>query len=60
MGLLYRTSYTCYQENSNVCFELMPEAKRILQKVQEDYGTVEAFMAQLYGDQKIPAEDPEK
>jgi len=46
-----------FQENSNVCFELLPEAKRILQKVQDDYGSSEAFMAHLYGERKIPAEE---
>jgi hypothetical protein len=47
----------CFEENSNVCFELMPEAKRILQKVHDEYGGPEAFMAQLYGTRKIPAEE---
>jgi len=46
-----------FEENSNVCFELLPEAKRILQKVQDEYGGPEAFMQVLYGDRKIPAEE---
>lgn len=46
-----------FMENSTVCFELLPEAKRILQKVQDDYGGPEPFMQQLYGDRKIPAEE---
>lgn len=46
-----------FEENSNVCFELLPEAKRILQKVQDEYGGPDAFMAQLYGERKIPPEE---
>mmetsp|Transcript_116275 Transcript_116275/g.183847 ORF Transcript_116275/g.183847 Transcript_116275/m.183847 type:complete len:880 (-) Transcript_116275:173-2812(-) len=46
-----------FEENSNVCFELLPEAKRILQRVQDEYGGSETFMKQLYGERKIPAEE---
>uniref|UniRef100_A0A7S4V2H1 Uncharacterized protein n=1 Tax=Alexandrium monilatum TaxID=311494 RepID=A0A7S4V2H1_9DINO len=46
-----------FQENSHVCFELLPEAKRILQRVQDEYGGPEAFMQRLYGEEKISAED---
>lgn len=46
-----------FEENSNVCFELLPEAKRILQRVQDEYGGAEAFMQKLYGERKIPAEE---
>jgi hypothetical protein len=46
-----------FQENSIVCFELMPEAKRILEKVIEEYGGHEPFMEKLYGKEKVSAED---
>jgi hypothetical protein len=46
-----------FEENSNVCFELLPEAKRILQRVQDEYGGPEVFRQQLYGDRKIPPEE---
>jgi hypothetical protein len=46
-----------FEENSHVCFELLPEAKRICQRVQDEYGGPEAFMQQLYGERKIPAEE---
>lgn len=46
-----------FQENSNVCFELLGEAKRIIQRVKDEYGGPEAFMQQLYGERKISAEE---
>mmetsp|Transcript_30720 Transcript_30720/g.60350 ORF Transcript_30720/g.60350 Transcript_30720/m.60350 type:complete len:914 (+) Transcript_30720:232-2973(+) len=48
---------TQFKENSNVCFELLPEAKRILQTVHDKYGGPEQFMARLYGDQRISAKE---
>jgi hypothetical protein len=46
-----------FAENSNVCFELLPEAKRIIQRVHDEYGGPEAFLQKLYGDAKSsPAE----
>eukprot|EP00406_Dinophysis_acuminata_P020174 CAMPEP_0179354104 /NCGR_PEP_ID=MMETSP0797-20121207/76677_1 /TAXON_ID=47934 /ORGANISM="Dinophysis acuminata, Strain DAEP01" /LENGTH=639 /DNA_ID=CAMNT_0021069193 /DNA_START=141 /DNA_END=2060 /DNA_ORIENTATION=- len=45
-----------FQENSHVCFELLPEARRILQRVQDEYGGPESFMQRLNGDEKVPAE----
>jgi len=46
-----------FEENSNVCFELMPEAQRILQRVQDEYGGPEQYMQRLYGTEKISAEE---
>lgn len=46
-----------FQENSNVCFEYLPEAKRIMQKVEDDYGGPERFMKMLFGEAKVSAED---
>eukprot|EP00928_Gymnodinium_smaydae_P017290 TRINITY_DN16608_c1_g1_i1.p1 TRINITY_DN16608_c1_g1~~TRINITY_DN16608_c1_g1_i1.p1 ORF type:complete len:1042 (-),score=188.26 TRINITY_DN16608_c1_g1_i1:94-3219(-) len=45
-----------FEENSKVCFELLPEANRILQKVHEEYGGPDNFMKKLYGEEKISAE----
>lgn len=46
-----------FEENNNVCFELLPEAKRILQKVEDEFGGPEAFMQHLYGERKISPEE---
>jgi len=46
-----------FEDNSDVCFELLPEAKRILQKVQDEYGGPEAFLQKLYGTEKISSEE---
>mmetsp|Transcript_8047 Transcript_8047/g.18806 ORF Transcript_8047/g.18806 Transcript_8047/m.18806 type:complete len:539 (-) Transcript_8047:50-1666(-) len=46
-----------FERNSNVCFELLSDAKRILQRVQDEYGGPTAFMSKLYGTEKISAEN---
>lgn len=46
-----------FDANSNVCFELLPEANRILEKVHEEHGGPELFMQKLFGEEKIQAEE---
>lgn len=46
-----------FEANSQIDFELLPEAKRILQKVQDEYGGVAAFNKCLYGDEKVSPEE---
>lgn len=45
-----------FEENSNVCFEMLGDAKRILQRVVDEYGDGEQYMKRLNGDEKISAE----
>lgn len=57
----YAKSESCikqaFSENCNVCFELLPEAERILARVKTEYGSSEAFLDRLYGDEKT---DPDE
>jgi len=45
-----------FEENSKCCSELLPEAQRILERVQEQYGGPDAFMQGIYGGEKLTAE----
>lgn len=44
-----------FEENNNVCFEMLSDAKRILQRVVDEYGGPAAYMQRLTGDEKISA-----
>lgn len=46
-----------FQANNAVDFELLPQANRILQKVQDEYGGGEAFNHRLYGDDKLSVDE---
>jgi len=46
-----------FEEHSDVCFELLPAAKRIIQKVQDEHGGPEVFFARLYGEETVSAEE---
>jgi hypothetical protein len=45
-----------FAENSNICFEMLADAKRIMQKVHDEHGGPESFMQKLYGEGKMTAE----
>lgn len=48
----------CFEDNSHICTELLPEVKRILRRVNEEYGGPEAFLdGQCYGGEKCSAEE---
>lgn len=46
-----------FEENRQVCMELLPEAKRILERVHEECGGPEAFLEQCYGGDKCSADE---
>lgn len=46
-----------FAENSKCCTELLPEAERILKRVQEQYGGPDAFMQGIYGGGQMTAEE---
>lgn len=48
-----------FQDNSTVCFDYLPEAERIMDKVQQSMGGADAFMQLMYGtdEEKVPCEE---
>eukprot|EP00929_Paragymnodinium_shiwhaense_P012863 TRINITY_DN120749_c0_g1_i1.p1 TRINITY_DN120749_c0_g1~~TRINITY_DN120749_c0_g1_i1.p1 ORF type:complete len:1094 (-),score=361.32 TRINITY_DN120749_c0_g1_i1:53-3334(-) len=46
-----------FEENSDVHFDFLPEAKRILQKAQDEHGGLEPFLQNLYGGEQISCEE---
>eukprot|EP00930_Biecheleria_cincta_P058120 TRINITY_DN43972_c0_g1_i1.p1 TRINITY_DN43972_c0_g1~~TRINITY_DN43972_c0_g1_i1.p1 ORF type:complete len:985 (-),score=223.44 TRINITY_DN43972_c0_g1_i1:64-3018(-) len=48
-----------FQDNSTVCFDYLPEAERIMDKVQQSMGGSDAFMQLMYGtdEEKVPCEE---
>merc|ERR1712150_269881 len=48
------------EANSTVCFELMPDAQRIMDKVNIAYGGPDAYMEEMYGEEKITPGEMER
>lgn len=46
-----------FQENSSICFDYLPDAKRIMDKVIQSPGGVDAFMKLMYGEEKASCEE---
>lgn len=46
-----------FQENSSICFDYLPDAKRIMDKVHQSPGGVDAFMKLMYGEEKASCEE---
>jgi len=45
-----------FQDNSTVCFDYLPEAKRIMDKVLESPGGPDAFFQLMYGEEKVSSD----
>ncbi|CAE8584758.1 unnamed protein product [Polarella glacialis] len=46
-----------FKDNSEVCFDYLPEARRIMDKVRHSPGGVDAFMKTMYGEEKVSSEE---
>mmetsp|Transcript_98152 Transcript_98152/g.174727 ORF Transcript_98152/g.174727 Transcript_98152/m.174727 type:complete len:1017 (+) Transcript_98152:180-3230(+) len=46
-----------FQDNSTVCFDYLPDAKRIMDKVLQSPGGPDAFMQLMYGEEKVSSDE---